>query len=337
MSGHDVPSSGTPPTGGDPGYDAVIEDLLAGRLGHEPEDDMSLVGLVDALRAPGSDEELGDLDAATAAFVSARAGAGAEGVVVPLASRRTGRAAVAVAAVLGGVVLLGGTAAAATGNLPPVLQDAVHVILPFVPTAEEAQEAKQAELTSSQGTTASSAAGTPATSPSRSAGAVDPIEPTDPNRVGLCTAYFARATVAMDATAMRRLQAAATQAGTTVDAWCIAFAPGSGPGKPSTAPSGPGSNNGNGNPSPPAGSGSNNSGGNGNGNNGNGNNGNPTPPTGSGNNNSGGNGNGSTKGSGATPAVTPSAKPTAVPRQPTSTGKPATPGSQGNGRPSATS
>jgi hypothetical protein len=317
MSGNDVPSPGTPPTGGDPGYDAVIEDILAGRLGHGPEDEMSLVGLVDALRAPGSDEELGDLDAATAAFVSARSGAATAAgpaVVVPLASRRAGRAAVAVAAVLGGVVLLGGTAAAATGHLPPVLQDAVHAIIPAFPSAAEAEAAQQAELTSSSSAGAgdSSSSSRPTTPPSRPAGVVDPIRTTDPNRFGQCTAYFNRATASMDSVAYLRLKAAADQAATTVDEWCHAFAPGTGPGKPAptTTPSASGSSNGHGKPS--------------------------SVPSGSGANNSGGNGNGNGNGNGATNAATPSKKPTKSPRQPSSPGKPATPGSQGNGKPSST-
>lgn len=326
MNGPDVPSSGTPPTGGDPGYDAVIEDILAGRLGHEPEDEMSLVGLVDALRAPGSDEELGDVEAATSAFLAARSGAGAEagsGVVVPLAPRRAGRAVVAVAAVLGAVVLVGGTAAAATGSLPRPLQDAVHRIIPAFPSADEAAAKAQAEQLSTS-TSESGSSSTAANRPSNGTTGTQPGSSADPGAsaggpsltltsaqiTGLCRAFADKpAWQAADAASRKALEKLAAAQNQTVPRFCatyLAAAPGKG--------------------TPAAGNGNGNGNGNGQGNS----NGNQSPGT----KPSNANGN---NGNGATNAHTPT-KPSQATSRPSNSNKPASPGSQGNGngKPSTT-
>ncbi|MFN8158667.1 MAG: hypothetical protein U0R68_14725 [Candidatus Nanopelagicales bacterium] len=311
MNGPDVPSSGTPPTGGDPGYDAVIEDILAGRLGHEPEDEMSLVGLVDALRAPGSDEELGDVEAATSAFLAARSGAGAEagsGVVVPLAPRRAGRAVVAVAAVLGAVVLVGGTAAAATGSLPPRLQDFAHLVLRFVPTADEAAASQSASPEASNGSEASSngqRSSTAPTSPGKSqASPAATVGPTSPQLAAWCQAFASKTNSAAErSTAAKALQAYATSQNTTVVALC-ATVPKPGASGASNGSNGNGSTGKNGNPSP------------------------GTKPSNA-NSNAAGNGNG------ASNRATPT-KPSQATSRPSNSNKPATPGNGNGNKPSTT-
>ena len=205
MSDFDVSLSGTPPHGV-PGPAPSFENLLEGARAPETEDEMSVVALTTALRAPARPDELASLDSDVAAFGNVRREARtATAAVVPLESRRSRRPAVLAAAAVAGVaasVLFVGTAAAAlTGSLPAPLQRVAHNLV----------GAPEPEADSSTPPAAGPSAGV-----------------TYPATVGLCRAFRERASAdpSMGAAAYAALASAASAQGLGVADFCaVVLAP----------------------------------------------------------------------------------------------------------------
>ncbi|HSN12130.1 MAG TPA: hypothetical protein VLS51_08490, partial [Propionibacteriaceae bacterium] len=207
--------------GGGPDDDPSLEELLGGGRRPETEDDMTVDRLLRALRAPGTVEELRGLEAATEAFVSARAevtAAPALAAVGGRARRPLTTAAAAVAAVVASVAFAGAAAAAYTGSLPRPAQEFAHQLLGAPAPGDDASHPAAApDGTESQGSeshgTATQSSSQPV-GPDASSGA--------PALFGLCTAFGDRATsaAATGSTAYQNLLAAATAAHQTVSDYC---------------------------------------------------------------------------------------------------------------------
>lgn len=193
---------------------------------------MTLDRLLTALRAPGTADELRGLDAATAAFVQARAEAATAPALVAVGgrARRSVAAGVAVAAVLATVSVGAAAAAAYTGNLPRALQEAAHQVIGApAPQSTETPDADQHP--SGNVSTKSLPSGSPSGSgPAVSSGA--------PALFGLCTAFRDRgpSAVPTGSVAYRDLLAAAHAAGTDIAGYCAGVLPG-GSHRPTVTPS----------------------------------------------------------------------------------------------------
>ncbi len=218
MSARDVPLGDRPRPDKEAADIGVSEAYLERLHRPETEDEMALAHLVDALRAPGTPEELSGLGAATAAFSTARAETSASGSVVALSSRRRRSvlsAGVAVGVAVASVALAGTAAAALTGSLPGALQQLAHDAFNApAPSPHPAPDATQ--VAGSSGTTQRPSG--PAATPGA------------PALAGLCHAYEVRSSTA-PAAAFSSLEAAAKAHGQTVAAYCAVSI-----GRPGTAP-----------------------------------------------------------------------------------------------------
>ena len=216
----------TPAPGGFPGAPGMRE-APAGPI--SPENSMDLDGLVRALRAPGTAEELSRTESTVAAMREAHAAtAVAAAVVVPMRGvRRPG--VVAAGAALGALALVAcaGTAAAAfSGALPADLQKVAHDVLGAPAPTHSSDDASESSDSSS--TSAS--------------GPVGPAVGTDAAALfGLCRAFVDQASDApqVGSVAYRVLSAAAIKAGTSVEGYCddvLASRSARPSGKPTTVP-----------------------------------------------------------------------------------------------------
>lgn len=229
MTSDDVSPGGTPRHSGAPDDGRATDNLLAGLRRAETEDEMALDRLLGALRAPGTAEELRGLEAASAAFVRARAEATPAPALVAVGgrARRSVAAGAAVAAVLATVSLGAAAAAAYTGSLPRPLQQAAHQVIGApAPEAAGSDEPSASDRSTSSGSTGSANGSGPA------------VTPGAPALFGLCTAFRDRGPSALPtgSVAYRDLLAAATAAGTDIDGYCTGVLPAGSRG-PSVTPS----------------------------------------------------------------------------------------------------
>ena len=230
MTSDDVSPGGIPRDAGAPDDGWATEDLLAGHRRAETEDEMALDRLLGALRAPGTADELRGLEAASAAFVRARAGAVTAPALVAVGgrARRSVAAGAAVAAVLATVSVGAAAAAAYTGSLPRPLQQAAHQVIGApAPEAAGSDEPSTSDRPTSSGPTRSATGSGPA------------VAPGAPALFGLCTAFRDRGpnAVPTGSVAYRDLLAAAAAAGTDIDHYCTGVLPAGSHG-PSVTPSG---------------------------------------------------------------------------------------------------
>jgi len=153
------------------------------------EDDMEMRALTEALRAPGTPDELQHEEHAVAAFAAERRALADVAPVVPLTTRRPiGRTAAVIGGVAAGVLLLSGVAAAATGSLPEPLQRFAHSVIgaPEPATSSSSVTASSRPSGSrSSGEPVVSTSGSPTTKP-----ASTPSSATGAGAVGLCTAFL---------------------------------------------------------------------------------------------------------------------------------------------------
>jgi hypothetical protein len=221
MAGADVPPDRTPSRASQPPGDPGLEEILEGWRLLETEDETTMNWLVEALRAPGSTEELSGLDDATTAFLAARSASVVP--VLPLASARLARsrrsmlrAGAGAAGVAASVVFVGAAAAAAyTGSLPAPLQRVAHdVVGAPAPTGDTPVSVTAS--TDRPGQPVGQAAGEPV-GPAATLGS--------PALAGLCRAFGDRGPTfaASGSTAYRNLLAAATDRGLTVAAYCASL------------------------------------------------------------------------------------------------------------------
>jgi hypothetical protein len=197
------------------------------------EDDMPWGPLAEALRAPGSADELRDEQSTVAAFVAERRALPVEKpVVVGIDRRSARRAALVTTGVVAAVLLVGGAAAAATGSLPAPLQRVAHTLVGAPePTTDRITAAGEPSgdgsssagpggttSTSTQPTSRTSAA--PSTTPSPTH---QPSSATGAGANGLCSAFLKDSTpiaAKEHSQAYAALVAAAAAHGQSVTAFC---------------------------------------------------------------------------------------------------------------------
>jgi hypothetical protein len=205
------------------------------------EDDMPMHALAEALRAPGSADELRHEQTTVAAFVAERRALPVEPLAVVGGGRRSARrAALVITGVGAAVLLVGGAAAAATGSLPAPLQSFAHTVVGAPEPTTDSTSASGEPSGRSTRDGGSSSAGpvvSPSTSTSPAAGPdASPSTSSSPSHLpsaatgagakGLCTAFLkdSKPTAAKEhSQAYAALVAAAAAHGQTVTAYCGAI------------------------------------------------------------------------------------------------------------------
>jgi hypothetical protein len=194
--------------------DAIVSggadlDDLASPLRH-------IAALVETARGPAVPGELAGEDVMVASFITALTAARTVADADLRRRRAKRRAAKAIAALA--ILTFTGTAAAASNHLPDSVQTAVADVSSHVgihlPKPKHAPKTSD-DPSSDDGTDAGSSTG-------------NGPDATGPAKAGLCTAHFARGTSPSEhagGVAEQNLEAAAADAGQTVDEYCAASAP----------------------------------------------------------------------------------------------------------------
>jgi hypothetical protein len=195
---------------------------------------MDLSELFEALRAPGTPDELAQADTTVSAMVAAHADAAAGVVPLRAVDRRPALVAVGSAVGVLAAVLVTGTAAAAySGALPENLQRIAHQVIGApAPVPVEPDESEDGS-SSSTGGGASEFTETPGTNGNGPAATLS-----SKALFGLCTAYADKGTDDQngDSVAFRVLAEAASANNQTIEEYCAPILASKSPGKPSTPP-----------------------------------------------------------------------------------------------------